>query len=490
MRHILDVSRMKPKPWLQNFYRPGPVNTMNRILSPFSVVAEKMRSHELPEAVISSFGNYFERIKSGQTGLIPETGITAVTSLPDADEFSSDSGLSTEGKAVLKQTVVLKLNGGLGTSMGLDRAKSLISVKQGQSFLDIIARQALDQGTRQLFMNSFSTRDDTLEALAIYPALANDAPLDFLQHKVPKITQSDLSPVSWPANPELEWCPPGHGDIYIALVTSGMLRKLLDDGYRYVFVSNADNLGAVLDTSILGYFVNNDLPFLMEVADRTEMDRKGGHLALARDGQLILRESAQCPEEDQTAFENISQHKYFNTNNLWLNLEALERMMKETGNAPDLPMIRNSKTVDPRDASSTPVYQLETAMGSAIGIFKGSAAVRVPRNRFAPVKATNDLLAVRSDAYLLTGDHRVVLHPECRQAPLIELDNNYFKLIDDMESRFPAGPPSLRNCVSLQVDGDITFGRNVVIEGVVRLSSPPGVPLKIEDNSFISGDQA
>ena len=460
---------------------------MNRSQSSFSIVAEKMRQNGLPDAVIRSFSNYFERVKSGQTGLIPESSITSVTSLPDAEIFSSDTGLLTGGQAALKQTVVLKLNGGLGTGMGLGRAKSLISIKQGQSFLDIIAQQALAQGTRQLFMNSFSTRDDTLDALAGYPALASGIPLDFLQHKVPKIAQSDLSPVSWPANPDFEWCPPGHGDIYIALVTSGMLKKLLDNGYRYVFVSNADNLGAVMDTSILGYFVSRNLPFLMEVTDRTEMDRKGGHLALTRDRQLILRESAQCPGDDRATFENISRHKYFNTNNLWLNLEALERMMKKSGNTPDLPMIRNSKTIDPRDDNSTPVYHLETAMGSAIGIFKGSAAVRVPRSRFAPVKNTSDLLAVRSDAYQLTSDYRVVLHPECKQAPLVRLDNNYFKLIDDMESRFPAGPPSLRNCESLQVSGDITFGRNVVIEGVVRLSSPPGVPFKVEDNSRISG---
>jgi len=461
---------------------------MNRSQSSFSIVAEKMRKNGLPDAVIRSFSNYFERVKSGQTGLISESSITSVKSLPDAEKFSSDTGLLTSGQAALKQTVVLKLNGGLGTGMGLGRAKSLISIKQGQSFLDVIAQQALAQGTRQLFMNSFSTREDTLDALAGYPALASGIPLDFLQHKVPKIAQSDLSPVSWPANPDFEWCPPGHGDIYIALVTSGMLKKLLDNGYRYVFVSNADNLGAVMDTSILGYFVSGNLPFLMEVTDRTEMDRKGGHLALTRDRQLILRESAQCPGDDRATFENISRHKYFNTNNLWLNLEALERMMKKSGNTPVLPMIRNSKTVDPRDDNSTPVYHLETAMGSAISIFKGSAAVRVSRSRFAPVKNTSDLLAVRSDAYQLTSDYRVVLHPECKQAPLVRLDNNYFKLIDDMESRFPAGPPSLRNCESLQVSGDITFGRNVVIEGVVRLSSPPDVPLKIEDNSRITGD--
>jgi UDP-N-acetylglucosamine pyrophosphorylase len=102
---------------------------MNRIQSPYSIVAEKMRRNGLPEAIIRSFGNYFERVKSGQTGLIAETEITPVTSLPNADEFSSNERLSTSGKAALKQTVVLKLNGGLGTGMGLGRAKSLMNVK-------------------------------------------------------------------------------------------------------------------------------------------------------------------------------------------------------------------------------------------------------------------------------------------------------------------------------------------------------------------------
>ena len=196
---------------------------MRKPVAPFSFVADKMRRNDLPEAVIRGFRNYFERVESGQTGLISESDIIPVSSLPQAEEFSLDESLLARGEAALKQTVVLKLNGGLGTGMGLGRAKSLISVKPEQSFLDIIASQALAQGARVLFMNSFSTRDDTLSALAAYPGLADDGPLDFLQHKVPKLVQSDLTPVSWPANQNLEWCPPGHGDIYIAMMTSGVL---------------------------------------------------------------------------------------------------------------------------------------------------------------------------------------------------------------------------------------------------------------------------
>ena len=90
----------------------------------------------------------------------------------------------------------------------------------------------------------------------------------------------------------MEWNPPGHGDIYIALETSGILEKLLQADYRYAFISNIDNLGATLDTEILAYIESHSLPFLLEVTKRTEMDRKGGHLARHKNGHLVLREAA------------------------------------------------------------------------------------------------------------------------------------------------------------------------------------------------------
>jgi UTP--glucose-1-phosphate uridylyltransferase len=461
---------------------------MYRQTSSFAAVAEKMRREGLPEVVIRNFAYYYEQVQSGQTGMIPEVSIKPVAALPDADAFADNAGLMAAGEAALAQTVVLKLNGGLGTSMGLSRAKSLLTVKEGYTVLDIISRQALEQDTPLVFMNSFSTHDDTLAVLAGYPSLQRDIPLGFLQNKVPKITQSDLSAVDWPEDPALEWCPPGHGDIYVALKNSGMLETLLEAGYKYVFVSNTDNLGAVLDTSILGYFAANELPFMMEVADRTESDRKGGHLAESGDGQLILRESAQCPEKDRAAFEDIKRHKYFNTNNLWLKLPAFQALMSAKDDVLGLPMILNDKTVDPRDGESTPVYQLETAMGSAIAVFPGSAAVRVSRSRFAPIKTTDDLLAVRSDVYVLTDDHRVILEPSRTKPPFIQLDSKHFKLIDDLEARFPAGAPSLIKCKSLRVSGDVTFGRDIVIEGEVELENSSAKSLSIADASHIVGD--
>jgi UTP--glucose-1-phosphate uridylyltransferase len=388
--------------------------------------------------------------------------------------------------------VVLKLNGGLGTSMGMTRAKSLLEAKDGLSFLDIIARQVLDMRARAgarlplVLMNSFYTRDDSLEALARYPELPADVPLDFVQGKVPKIDADSLGPVSWPSDPDLEWAPPGHGDLYTALVTSGMLAELLEHGYEYAFVSNADNLGATLDERILGWFASEELPFLMEVADRTAADRKGGHLAQRPGGEgLVLREIAQTPDDDVDSFQDVSRHRFFNTNTLWVNLRALSDLMDERDGVLGLPMIVNRKTVDPGDSGSPAVIQLETAMGAAIAVFDGAAAVRVPRSRFAPVKTTNDLLVVRSDAYVLTEDARVVAAGD--DLPLVDLDSSHFKLLKAFEERFPAGSPSLIDCEKLTVKGDVRFGADVVVRGSVTVEQEGSDQLVIDDGALLEG---
>jgi UTP--glucose-1-phosphate uridylyltransferase len=452
----------------------------------FAAFAERMRAEALPEIVIQTFAHYYKQLRQGQTGLVPESEVEPVTNLPDTAVFSAE--LADVGCAALAHTVLLKLNGGLGTGMGLERAKSLLVVKEGLTFLDVIAHQALSSHVPLVLMNSYNTRDDSLAVLRNYPALWGQIPLDFVQHKVPKVLQADLSPVVWPANPSLEWCPPGHGDIYTALVTSGMLDTLLDAGYEYAFVSNSDNLGAVLDPTILGYFASRRLPFMMEVTDRTEADRKGGPLVRTANGRYMLWESALCPPGDMAAFQDISRYRYFNTNNLWLNLVALKSELIAHNYILGLPMIRSAKTVDPRDSRSPAAYQLETAMGAAIGLFEGATAVRVPRTRFAPVKTTDDLLAVRSDAYVLTGEYRIEANPaRMLGTPVVVLDPRFYRLIDAMEARFPAGPPSLLKCVKLSVQGDFKFGRNVVLRGVVELSNAGSQQLEIEDNRLIVG---
>merc|ERR1712087_939805 len=103
------------------------------------------------------------------------------------------------------------------------------------------------------------------------------------QNKAPKVTKEDFTPASWPADASHEWCPPGHGDLYPAMLGSGTLDKLLAAGLQYAFVSNSDNLGATMDLKILTHFVSTGAPFMMEVAVRTDADKKGGHLGTLKE---------------------------------------------------------------------------------------------------------------------------------------------------------------------------------------------------------------
>jgi UTP--glucose-1-phosphate uridylyltransferase len=442
-----------------------------------SEATDKMRSEGLPEIAIDTFAHYERLLDEGDEGTLPESELEPLEDVRGSDDLPEGD------PAYLDRAVVLKLNGGLGTSMGMTRAKSLIEVKDGHTFLDVIVHQVLHLRERHgaqiplLLMNSFATRDDTLQALERYPDLElGDLPLDFMQGKVPKLLVDGFAPVSWDADPSLEWAPPGHGDVFTSLASSGMLDTLLERGYEYMFLSNSDNLGAVLEPRILSWFAREELPFLSEVVDRTEADRKGGHLARrASDGSLVLRETAQVPEEDQEAFEDTNRHRFFNANNIWVNLRALKRTLDERDGVLGLPMIVNRKTVDPSDSSSPAVLQLETAMGAAIGVFEGAAALHVPRARFAPVKTTNNLLVVRSDAYRLADDWTVQLAPGRDAAPIVELSDE-FKLLRDFEERFAAGPPSLIEAERLEVDGDVHFGRDVKVRGRVHIDGPADIP--------------
>eukprot|EP00929_Paragymnodinium_shiwhaense_P032242 TRINITY_DN1790_c0_g1_i1.p1 TRINITY_DN1790_c0_g1~~TRINITY_DN1790_c0_g1_i1.p1 ORF type:complete len:848 (-),score=234.97 TRINITY_DN1790_c0_g1_i1:54-2561(-) len=364
--------------------------------------------------------------------------------------------------------------------MGLDKAKSLLNVTDGNTFLDLIAKQigsmrkSSSTDLAFMLMNSFSTSQDTLNFLSKYPDLAvGGLGLEFQQNKAPKVTESDMTPVDWPSDRGHEWCPPGHGDLYPAMLGSGTLDKLISKGFKYMFVSNSDNLGATMDVNILTYFVDSKAPFMMEVAQRTDADKKGGHLAKdLKTGGLTLRESAQCPEADEKAFQDTSKYKYFNTNNLWVDLVALKDTFKQHNGSIPLPVMTNGKTVDPRDKKSTKVIQLETAMGAAISCFKGAVALKIPRSRFAPVKTTNDLLALRSDAYVVTPDFRLELNARRKGVPPnIKLDGAY-KFVDAMETMTPNGTPSLIGCEKLVVEGKVEFAAGVTILGSCTFKNP------------------
>jgi UTP--glucose-1-phosphate uridylyltransferase len=448
---------------------------IDNISASFAPFEARMRQEDLPEIVIDNFRHYYATLVAGSVGQIPESDITPVTSTTDIAEIAE---YASAGALAIQRAAVLKLNGGLGTSMGLEKAKSLLIARDNLTFLDIIAQQTIHAGKRHqrqiplIFMNSFNTDADTHAVLDNYSELHSDIPLSLMQHKIPKILQETLEPALWPDNPGLEWCPPGHGEVYIALATSGMLDLLLDRGYEYLFLSNVDNLGATLDLRILGFIAEQNIPFLMEVASRTEADKKGGHIARLKNGQLTLREVAQCPESDLPAFQDIHRHRYFNTNNIWLHLPELKRILAENNNVVKLPMIRNAKTLDPKDSHSPPVFQLETAMGAAIAIFSGAQAMRVTRDRFMPVKMCSDLLNLRSNNFTLDSDYILRPNPARRLDPItIDLDPRYYKLIDDFEQRFSNPVPSLVDCARLTVQGDVMFEPGSVFTGNVQITN-------------------
>lgn len=470
---------------------------MNTSASPsFEPVRNRLEEDGAPALLIQHMERAFAELYSPSAHVLSETDIDPLSSLPTLDELRD---YTAAGNAAMKKAVLIKLNGGLGTSMGLNRAKSLLKVKDGLTFLDIIAKQVLTireqahTNTPLLFMDSYSTQSDTLDALSAYPELGDSQdplPLDFLQHRVPKIEQSTGRPATHPDDPELSWCPPGHGDIYVCLQTTGLLNELLGKGYQYAFVSNADNLGAVLDPRILGYMAEQTIPFIMEATARTPADRKGGHLAGDQQGGLLLRESAQCPPDEKEAFQDIDRYRYFNTNNLWIHLPALKKALDDAGGTLPLPILVNHKTLDPRDPDSRAVVQLETAMGSALSAIPGAQAIDVPRTRFAPVKTTDDLLALRSDCFVINDAFHVVQHPNRTRGTIdIQLDPDYYRFIDSFETRFPEGPPSLLHCTRLRVEGDIVFGSNVRCKGEVNCVNPTERTARIPSDAKLEGSR-
>jgi UTP--glucose-1-phosphate uridylyltransferase len=449
---------------------------------------QKMRDRGEPEEAIRNFANAYERLESGESAMLPSAELEPAGDVPELDSLPD-----VDPAQALSEVAVIKLNGGLATSMGLQHPKSLVEARDGRSFLEIIVGQVLALRERHgielplILMNSEATREETLEALERYGDLNHGLAVDFMQSMVPKLDADTRAPVEWSEQRSLEWNPPGHGDVYGALRRSGMLEQLLERGFRYAQISNSDNLGATIEPRIAAHLSNERPPFLMEVVQGTEADRKGGHIARRKsDGRLVLRETAQTPDEDEESFRDYRRWRYYNTNTLWIDLQALHDTLEQSDGVLELPLIVNRKTVDPRDSDSTKVVQLESAMGAAIGSFEGAQLLLVPRTRFAPVKTTDDLLVLRSDVYSVDDDMVVAPVPERRDGlPYVELDSRFYKIIDDFEARFPDGPPSLKEAERLVVHGDVTFGPRVVVRGRAELEADEPMTL---DAGTVLGD--
>ncbi|HEX6515550.1 MAG TPA: UTP--glucose-1-phosphate uridylyltransferase, partial [Nocardioidaceae bacterium] len=234
---------------------------------------------------------------------------------------------------------------------------------------------------------------------------------------------------------------------------------------------------------VAGWFAASGAPFAIEAVRRTPSDRKGGHFARRKsDGRIVLRETAQTLPEDQEALGDLGRHQFTSTNNLWFDLRAMKTELERRGGILGLPLIRNVKHVDPSDSSTPEVIQIETAMGAAIEVFEGARTIEVGRERFVPVKTTNDLLVLRSDCYTIRDDS--VLERVSEALPFVDLDPRFYKVVADFDARFPEGPPSLRRARSLVVHGDWTFGAGVAVTGdaVVEEEGSPG---RIETGSTL-----
>nr|XP_023870341.1 UTP--glucose-1-phosphate uridylyltransferase [Quercus suber]POE88824.1 utp--glucose-1-phosphate uridylyltransferase [Quercus suber] len=391
-----------------------------------------------------------------------------------------------ETKKLLDKLVVLKLNGGLGTTMGCTGPKSVIEVRNGLTFLDLIVIQIENLNKQYgcnvplLLMNSFNTHDDTQKIVEKYSG-ANVEIHTFNQSQYPRLVVEDFSPLpSKGVTGKDGWYPPGHGDVFPSLRNSGKLDLLLSQGKEYVFIANSDNLGAVVDLKILNHLVHNKNEYCMEVTPKTLADVKGGTL-ISYEGRVQLLEIAQVPDEHVNEFKSIEKFKIFNTNNLWANLKAIKRLVE--ADALKMEIIPN-----PKEVEGIKVLQLETAAGAAIRFFDNAIGSNVPRSRFLPVKATSDLLLVQSDLYTL--EDGFVIRNKARKNPAnpsIELGPE-FKKVGNFLNRFKS-IPSIVELDSLKVAGDVWFGANITLKGKVTIVAKPGAKLEIPDGAVLENKE-
>jgi UTP--glucose-1-phosphate uridylyltransferase len=401
-------------------------------------------------------------------------------------------------KGMLNKLVVLKLNGGLGTSMGCKGPKSIISVRSGLTFLDLTVRQIEGLNSQYgsnvplVLMNSFNTHEDTLKILQRYQHYGVRI-TTFSQSCYPRIDKESLLPIATDINDGSGqnewWYPPGHGDVYAAFANSGLVERFIKEGKEYVFVSNIDNLGATVDLRILASLFNHGghpSEFVMEVTDKTRADVKGGTLIKYK-GKLRLLEIAQVPSEFQDEFKSISKFKIFNTNNLWINLKAIDRLMK-VPEGMHMEVIVNDKML----GNGQKVIQLETAAGAAMKNFEKAHGINVPRSRFLPVKTTSDLLLIMSNIYEMS--HGLLTMSSQRSFPTVPLVKlgPHFKTVKDFLERF-ASIPDIRELDHLTVSGDVRFGKGVTLKGTVIIIANHGECIDIPsgsvlENKIVSGN--
>lgn len=451
-----------------------------------SAIRAKMENAGIEQERIGDFLRMVARARAEREERVP----LELFSVPDTEQLLEVPAHSRErerlavlGRRKLAKAVVVKLNGGRSTTMGGEVPKGILKAKDGLSYLEIIARQIRKSRDRWdvhlplILMNSFFTHEQTLEVLESLDVAIET----FLQSRVPRLLVDSYMPLD--TGTEEDWVPPGHGDVYESLRRSGMLESLLSRGYRWAFISNLDNLAATMEPWILGLIAEQEIEFLLEVTARTPVDRKGGTLVV-RDGNLELLEIAQVAEEDRPEFQDIERFRVFNTNNVWVDLEALHQVLE--ADKLSLPIIRNRKEIEGQR-----IVQLETAMGAALGCFDNSRGLRVTRDRFFPTKKVEDLFLLRSDACVLDERYRVVPNPErpsdLSMRPVVSFSDDFLESPLQLNERFEdPDSVSLVRAKSFEVAGDVYFARNVAIEGSVKVEAPPGESYRVAQGTHLT----
>ena len=407
---------------------------------------------------------------------------------PDASRLISYEALDTPDDSqmvdVLSRLAVCKLNGGLGTSMGCMGPKSSIIVKDGRSFLDLTLLQLEHIGKIKnvniplFLMNSFHTHQETVKLLE---SRKTSFPVEcFQQNQFLRIDKNNGQPLDPHLLGEDAWYPPGHGDIYSCLKDQGLIDRLLDDGKEILFVSNADNLGAVSDSKIAHYMLKNEIPFIMEMTPKTPADIKGGTLYEDSEGRLHLLELAQVPDQYVDEFCSTRKFTVFNTNNIWIHLRHLKRRMEQ--GPMDLNLIVNEKQVAGRS-----VIQLETAIGAGLGNFGGEKGLVVERDRFFPVKNTSDLMLLQSDLFVFQNG-RMKRNPTSGKngLPLITWKEPFTNL-EEFQSRIPI-IPEMQDLERLEMEGDVSFEGKISLKGRVTLVGHE-TPIRIPSGTCLENRQ-
>ncbi|MCA9484967.1 MAG: UTP--glucose-1-phosphate uridylyltransferase [Nitrospina sp.] len=432
---------------------------------------------EMPAGVLEEFLRLFEKFKAGPALVddwdsihSPGEGVLA-----DYDQLALPGAEAAVRN--LSRLVVLKLNGGLGTSMGCEGPKSCMVAKNGKTFLDLIFEQMRVLQERAVvplvLMNSFYTHEET--ARVIRELEKSVTVTTFQQNRFPRLDTATHLPAFPDPSQEDAWYPPGHGDLFGCLRQQGLLDRWLQEGREILFASNSDNLGAVVDERILHLMLERDIPFLMELTPKTPVDVKGGTV-YQRDGKLGLLEIGNVPDEFLDEFRGMNKFRVFNTNNIWIHLRHLKERLQQ--GPLDLGFVANQKVVRGRK-----VLQLETAMGAGLGNFENSLGLVVPRTRFAPVKNTSDLLRVRSDVYNESGG-KLILNPERAITTLPEIIlRGPLENAAELDRRVRVAPGML-GLDTLEVEGDVTFLGKVELKGRVKIVSNDG-SLEIEGGQVL-----